>query len=600
MRLLQYSLILVFLLSISRGAHAQSNVIYEDDFEGVVDAWTDNRTDFDPDVSRFLGRFALGQTTTAQTFSIPPDATELVIAFDLYRFDSWDDFAEFGFDRFEIDIDGVEIFSLPFPDPQGARSGTLGNIAWSHTPIIAREELAFGTGEFFFDQTHRFEIIVSNPGLSVALTLRANLSQDESDESAGFDNFLVTSDVIRNDILAVAENFPSINGDNGGSTTSVLTSDTLNGIAVTPSDVSLTQLQSSSTNVTLNPASGLITVAANTPAGVFTVDYQICETADITNCSSVTEMVTVFTTGGTGLQCPAGTALKAGTFHVVSATSSSGQPNNLAGAIGPPLAEGTTVSDEADSGTTFFQSLFYDLTGDPDIFIPEGVSISVSLANHFGSDPIANISSSLDGNNPAPLGTSQGPWVNNTFRFDEYIVPSGGARFLNIGYGGGGGLRFDGVTYDNQCQPFVAPTELTGRKTVAIFDPSGLGLYALPGNDVIYTIAIENPGTDELDSDSLVLIDRMPSEVTFFNDDIDDTGPETEPVTFDAANSGLTFNFATDVSFAEGAAEPARFEDCTYTPLAGYDPNVTFLCIKPRGSMSGSSNWSISFRARID
>ena len=37
----------------------------------------------------------------------------------------------------------------------------------------------------------------------------------------------------------------------------------------------------------------LITVAAGTPAGTYTVEYEICENNNPTNCATVTETVTV-------------------------------------------------------------------------------------------------------------------------------------------------------------------------------------------------------------------------------------------------------------------------------------------------------------------
>jgi len=168
---------LLFLLLMSGVAQAQTTIIYQDDFEGVVSGWTDNSTDFDSDVTQFLGRFAAGQSTTSRTFTIPPNSDEMIIAFDFYRFDSWDNFAQFGFDRFELEIDGTEIFSLAFPNPQAARSGSTGNVEWSHTPLTGTEELAFNSGQFFFDQLHRFEVKISNPNATVELTLRAELSQ---------------------------------------------------------------------------------------------------------------------------------------------------------------------------------------------------------------------------------------------------------------------------------------------------------------------------------------------------------------------------------------------------------------------------------------
>ena len=181
-------------------------------------------------------------------------------------------------------------------------------------------------------------------------------------------------------------------------------------------------------------------------------------------------------------------------------------------------------------------------------------------------------------------------------------MPSGGARFLEVSYGGSGGLRFDGVIYGTQCQVSAtpAPANLNAAKTVSIYDPQGLGLYAVPGNDVIYTISANNTGAGAVDAGSLQLIDNMPGDVSFFNGDIDGAGPETDPVTFQETGSGLTFDFATNVGFSNSSAAPASFSDCTYTPAAGYDPNVAFICFNPSGSMAGGSNWAVSFRARIN
>ena len=764
------------------------------------------------------------------------------------------------FDRFELEINGTEIFSLAFPNPQAARSGSAGNVDWSHSPLTDRQELAFNnSGEFWFDQLHRFEVTVNNPAASVTLTLRAALSQDEPDESAGYDNFLVTAGPPTNDILAVTETFAAVDGDSGGTTPSVLSSDTINGTILNPSDVTITPISSTSPNVILNASTGLITVAANTSAGIYDVEYEICETINLGNCSSVVETVTVFTAGGsasfcpvgtnaipgtyhvlsatggsnpnravgaplaegsqdtgansgitffpsviydltndpeilvpegsvievslagnfnnsgsvaissaldntnfpaagsTGSQtfsfnntnntfeyfdytvpaggarymeldhlsggirfdgvifdtictlppdvtivaeddngsvadsslgntavlnvldndtfdgitptvfdlalapgetlppgltfdtstglvevlqdtltgvysfdyevcqaasstnceivtvtitvtnlnppsiCPVGSTPSAGTFHVVDVTPIDGSPTNPNGALGAPLAEGSFDNNSAVTGVTFFQSLIYDLTGDPDISVPEGTAIDVSFANHFNSNPSANISTSLDGSNYTSVGSSVGPWTNNAFRYDEYIVPAGGVRFLQVGYGGGGGLRFDGVIYNTQCQEASAPaTSLSANKSVELYDPQNLGLYAIPGNDVIYTISVANTGTGDVDSGSMVLIDNMPEDVVFYNGDFDDGGPETDPVIFQGAGSGLMFDYNTDVAFSNAATAPTDFASCTYTPASGYDPNVAFICLNPTGTMAGGSSWSISFRSRID
>lgn len=182
--------------------HAQSTIVYQDDFEGPVTGWTVNNTDFDPDVTTFLGRFDNSPNATSRTFTIPPSTDRVEIVFDFYRFDSWDNTARWGFDRFQVDLDGVQIFSLPFPNPQAPRSGSLGDVDWSHAPLTGTVELAFGTGQFWFDQLHRFTIIIENPGPTLDLTLRCALNQGGNDESCGFDNMTVTAFPVMPEITA--------------------------------------------------------------------------------------------------------------------------------------------------------------------------------------------------------------------------------------------------------------------------------------------------------------------------------------------------------------------------------------------------------------
>ena len=531
---------------------------------------------------------------------MPSNTEELVIEFDLYRFDSWDNSTRFGLDRFELDIDGTEIFSLPFPNPQGTRSGQLGNVDWSHSPLTGREELGFNSGEFWFDQVHRFVITVENPGTMVELTLRANLSQIEPDESAGYDNFLVTAFTDGNFIQAVPETFAAIDGDIGGSTPSVLASDTINGIVLNPADVTITSTSSGSPNVTLNAATGIISVAAKTPTGPYTVDYETCEVSDSANCSSVTETLDVFTVSSPLSMCPIGTISMPGTYHVVSASGGT----NTNQALGAPLNNGASVGDN-NTAYTYFPTITLDLTGDPDVLVPEGEVIQMALSQAHSQNARGEILMSLDGTTYTSLGTSgfqgsvYGAWTANVLRYDAFEVPAGGARFIQISQEAGG-VRSDGVIYGNQCQiPAAAPTNVTASKTVAVHDPQGLGLYAIPGNDVIYSFNIENSGAGDVDSGSLVLIDSMPPEIAFYNGDIDDAGPETDPVSFEDSGGSLTFDFNTDVGFSNASAPPADFASCTYTPINGYDEDVTYICFNPKGVMVGQSNWSVSFRSRI-
>ncbi|MEL6663740.1 MAG: GEVED domain-containing protein, partial [Pseudomonadota bacterium] len=106
------------------------------------------------------------------------------------------------------------------------------------------------------------------------------------------DDAVVRVVVAPNPISAIAETFPSVNGADGGATTSVLGSDTMNGVAVDPADVTITSFTADPA-VSFDDATGVITVPAGTPAGSYSVEYTVCEDTNPTNCATVTETVTV-------------------------------------------------------------------------------------------------------------------------------------------------------------------------------------------------------------------------------------------------------------------------------------------------------------------
>ena len=150
---------------------------------------------------------------------------------------------------------------------------------------------------------------------------------------------------------------------------------------------------------------------------------------------------------------------------------------------------------------------------------------------------------------------------------------------------------------------------LEANKTVAMFGTEGNAAYALPGNDVIYSIAITNTGEGPTDIDSIELIDIMPPEVSFWNGDIDFDGPDnfsdTTPVALvQSAGAGLTFNYNTDVRFGFGATPPADFDACTFVaPDNTYRADVTYICLNPKGALNAGSpdpTLSLNFRARIE
>ena len=248
---------------------------------------------------------------------------------------------------------------------------------------------------------------------------------------------------------------------------------------------------------------------------------------------------------------------------------------------------------------------------------------------------------SVDGANPGPVIANQwrrfalASWrVNPTFLsyYDEQATASWDA----LGYPSGANLhvtgsdandfegrgeagivfaqdnlRWRGMLIRRYTEPepvlTLAPPpgmgELEAEKSTAVYDPLGQGLYAIPGNDVIYTITVRNVGDGPTDAGTILLIDKLPDELEFYNGDIDDAGPESDPVSFSqSAGAGLTFTYGDDVRYSNSAVRPSDFTSCGYGPSLGYDDAVTYLCINPQGALANGTpdpEFSVSFRARI-
>jgi uncharacterized repeat protein (TIGR01451 family) len=202
-------------------------------------------------------------------------------------------------------------------------------------------------------------------------------------------------------------------------------------------------------------------------------------------------------------------------------------------------------------------------------------------------------------------GTASSPSTsaNGNIAFDFGALAISGIRIVYFSGNDAGGsnpggqqLGISDVAYDK-----VMPL-LSALKTVSIVGTSGNERFAIPGNDVYYTLAVTNSGDGTVDAGALFLVDPIPADVEFYNGDIDGAGPATGAVYFTQAGAGLTFTLATDVAYSNAAAKPASFRDCTYAPAVGYDANVRHVCLNPQGKMLAGDpdpTFSVQFRARI-
>ncbi|MFD1292758.1 PKD-like domain-containing protein, partial [Lutibacter holmesii] len=124
--------------------------------------------------------------------------------------------------------------------------------------------------------------------------------------ASGTYNFTVTNDdgctsaissdvVIDNIICAIVDDFTSSPVDEvtGGTAGDVTANDTLNGILVTDTDITITLDDNDGISGLTIDANGNIIVPAGTSEGTYTIDYTICEIANTSNCSSNSATIVV-------------------------------------------------------------------------------------------------------------------------------------------------------------------------------------------------------------------------------------------------------------------------------------------------------------------
>jgi uncharacterized repeat protein (TIGR01451 family) len=115
----------------------------------------------------------------------------------------------------------------------------------------------------------------------------------------------------------------------------------------------------------------------------------------------------------------------------------------------------------------------------------------------------------------------------------------------------------------------------------------------IPGAVVSYVIEVSNTGPRSVDTNTVWLIDSLPSQLA--------VGTAAGPVfTQGSISSGLSFNSATDIRFSNSGTPPSAFANCTYTPTAPYDPSVRYVCLNPKGAMAASSGTPPSFTITLN
>ena len=151
------------------------------------------------------------------------------------------------------------------------------------------------------------------------------------------------------------------------------------------------------------------------------------------------------------------------------------------------------------------------------------------------------------------------------------------------------------------AKPRAAP--LVQKTSTVLSDPinGAANPKRIPGSVVRYAVQVTNTGGGPVDANTVAITDPVPP-----NTDLYVSTASGNPVEFidGIVTSGLTFNYAANVSFSN---QPGGGAPYTYLPVPdanGFDPAVTGLRVAPGGAMSPAAagsqpSFSVRFRVRL-
>ncbi|MEQ1661544.1 MAG: right-handed parallel beta-helix repeat-containing protein [Thiobacillus sp.] len=229
----------------------------------------------------------------------------------------------------------------------------------------------------------------------------------------------------------------------------------------------------------------------------------------------------------------------------------------------------------------------------------EGQTYLVTLTEGSGSDSAAGTSA-----NTVSCGVGAVSITMNNFAF-SIPIPGGVVSGTSLTTTATVGSN----TSEFSCNATVVQPSLTFMKTVAVTsDPfnGGTNPKNIPGAEVLYTLNVMNSGNGPLDSNSLSIVDPIPTNTELFTGNL---------------SGGAPFQFTDSVAPVSGVAcafiALNNLTDCidfsndggiswSYVPNGGYDPAVTHLRFRPTGILNAdpvagapSPNFNLGFRVRI-
>ncbi len=140
------------------------------------------------------------------------------------------------------------------------------------------------------------------------------------------------------------------------------------------------------------------------------------------------------------------------------------------------------------------------------------------------------------------------------------------------------------------------PAILLQKNLVTVYDPvnNTTNPKAIPGSWVDYTITTSNNAVGDVDNDTLVVTDPLPTGVALFVGDLGAAG--SGPVEFTdgagAGSSGLSYTFSGLGSATDDVEFSTDGVSYNYTPTPdanGFDAAVRYIRINPKGVFQGGT-----------
>ncbi|MEO0402452.1 MAG: Hint domain-containing protein [Pseudomonadota bacterium] len=191
-----------------------STTLYDLDFEGGAEGWSNNQTETDPALGTSLGRFGAGDGTiaTERTFDLGADAEQIDVNFEALLLDSWNG------EDFIITVNGTEV-RVPFtesdtsdPAPQSfvGPDGATYSFTFTNTATGALG-YSSGTDDTILDVA----LTITNPPTSLNIGFGSDLNSTIANESFAIDNFSIARTDTANDTITGGTGNDTLTGGAG-------------------------------------------------------------------------------------------------------------------------------------------------------------------------------------------------------------------------------------------------------------------------------------------------------------------------------------------------------------------------------------------------